>query len=239
MRAWMMLVAVVALTAACELQLDVQATVDRNGAGQVTVALSADDELRAQAAAAGVYPLDELVESGDALGDGWSVEDRTAEDGLRTVALSRRFDDPQAFDALAAELAAALSAPEVELLAPLSLTVTDERVRIHGAAGLQPTDAVAELGLSPEQAVAALHEAAVGYDVRVVMPGDVLASTADARDGQALVWTVPAGQRVDIEALGERPDPARWPLFASALLGMLAAAALLGLVTRRRARRSR
>lgn len=222
-----MLVCVVLFAAGCELHLAVEATFDRNGSGRLEVALSADDALRERAAAAGADPLGDLAAAGEQLGDGWRVSDTTA-DGLRTVALASGFRGPAAFDALAADLAAALSAPEVELLAPLTLTLTDDRLQVEGAAGLQPTDVVAEHGLSPDAAVEALRAAgAVTYEVRVALPGEVVETNADQRDAATLTWTVAPGERVDIEAVGERPDRAWWPWAAGtagALVLVVAAA---------------
>lgn len=225
---------VVLLAAGCELHLEVEAAFDRDGSGRLDVAVSADEELRGRAAAAGADPLDDLAAAGEQLGNGWRMSDTTSEQGTRTVALSTRFRGPDAFDSLAAEVAAALSAPEVELLAPLTLTLTEDHLRIDGAAGLQPTDAVAEHGLTPEQVVDALREdGEVTYLVRVALPGEVIATNAHHRDAGTLTWSIAPGEHVDLEAVGARPPRTWWPW----VLGLAALLALLLCVVVARATR--
>lgn len=230
---WLLAGLVLASTG-CQLHVQVSTAFDRDGGGQLTVAVTADADLRERAREAGAAPLDDLAAAGDQLAGGWRVEDATGGDGRRTVALSTDFDGPEAFATLTRDLAGALAAPELELLAPFTVAVSEDRIEVEGAAGLQPTDAVAELGLTADQAVALLADQdGLSYEVRVAMPGEVLRTTADRRDDGTLVWTVPAGEQVTISAVGERPGRPLWPLATAAGLGA-AAAGLLLLGLRRR-----
>lgn len=233
------LVGFVLLCAGCELALDVAVEVDRDGGGRLEVALTADEDLRARADAAGADPLGDLAATGEELSEeGWAVEDTIDADGLRTVSLSAGFDEPEAFDRLAADLAGALAAPEVELLSPLTLTVEDDRLVVDGAASLEPTPVVAEHGLTPEQAVDLLRDGGTfTYTVHVALPGQVLDSTAAVEGEGALRWTVPPGERVAIHAVGERPGPPVWPLVVGGVVGLLVGALVARrlVVVRRRA----
>lgn len=217
------------LCAGCQLQLEIDIAFDRDGAGHLAVAVTADADLQARARAAGVDPLADLVAAGNQLADrGWRSADTTDEHGRRTVELSADFTGPRAFDQLAEQLALALSAPEVDLLAPLTLTVDDEQMVLTGAASLQPTEVVAELGLTPEQAVTLLRdEDAFTYVVGVDLPGAVLDTTADRQEGGTLRWTIEPGEEVTIHAVGERPDRPLWPLGLGALTGLVVAALVL------------
>ncbi|HVL98977.1 MAG TPA: hypothetical protein VM324_06780 [Egibacteraceae bacterium] len=231
------LAGLVLVCAGCELRLDVEAALDRDGGGRLEVAVTADDDLLTRARTAGAEPLDDLAAAGRALGRGWDVADTTDARGRRTVALAARARNPAGFQRLAADLAGALAAPEVALLSPLRVTVDGERLVVEGAAGLQPTEAVAELGLTPEQAVTLLRdEAAFGYAVRLALPGPVLGSTAERQDDGVLTWVVEPGEQVTVHAVGERPPPPLWPLVVGAVLGMLFAALVLRrlVVVRRR-----
>lgn len=223
------LAGVALLCAGCQLQLEVGIAFDRDGAGHLGVALTADPALQAMAQSADADPLETLADAGEELADrGWRTSDSIDDRGMRTVMLSADFTGPRAFDQLAEQLATALSAPEVDLLAPLTVTVDDEQLRLAGAASLRPTEVVAELGLTPEQAVALLRdEDGFVYTVAVDMPGEVLDTTADSEEGGTLRWTVEPGEQVRIHAVGQRPGPPVWPLVLSALAGLVAAAVVL------------
>lgn len=233
------LVGLALLCAGCELRLEVEAVFDRDAGGHLEVALTADAELLGQAQAAGTDPLGDLAATGRELAaQGWQVADTTDDAGRRTVSLTASFDGPEAFERLTAELAEALAAPEVELLAPMVVTLEEERLTVAGSAGLQPTAVVTEHGLTPAQLVSLLRdEAAFSYVVRIGLPGEVLATTGERDDGM-LRWTVAPGEQVVIEAVGRRPQAPVWPLVAGAIGGALFGALVLRRVAviRRRAR---
>lgn len=225
------------LCAGCELHLEVSASIDGDGGGWLQVAVRADADLAQRARDAGADPLGDLAAAGSDLGGGWRVGDTTDEDGTRTVALSSRFAGPEEFARLTADLAEALAAPELAPLSGMSVAVTDDRLIVEGSANLEPRPGVAELGVTPEQAVALVRDSgAFSYEVRLMLPGAVLGTTADAHDGGVVSWSVPPGERVRIVAVSERPQAPWWPLVASALLGGAIAALVLrrAVVVRRR-----
>jgi hypothetical protein len=223
-------------TGGCRLGLDVRMDVAAGGGGRLAVALAADQEARDRAAAAGADPLALVVEAGEGLrAEGWTVADETAPDGTRTVELAVEADDAEELSAQAAQLAEALSGPEADLLDPLVVTVGPDRIHVEGAAALEPGDAVADYGLTGEDAVRLLGERdALDYTVTVALPAEVLSANATGREASILTWAVEPGSRLAIRAEGVRP---RFP-WAAALAG---AAGLLGLValafTLRRLRR--
>ncbi|MEX2621172.1 MAG: hypothetical protein WD250_13245 [Egibacteraceae bacterium] len=223
------LAGVTLLCAGCQLQMDLALTFDRDGAGDLAVAVTADPALQAMARSAGADPLRELAAAGEELADrGWQTSDTVDDQGMRTVTLSADFTGPRVFEQLAEQLAMALSSPEVDLLTPLTLTVDDEQLLLAGAASLRPTEVVAELGLTPEQAVALLRdEDGFAYTVAVDMPGEVLDTTADRQEDGTLRWTVEPGEQVRIHAVGRRPGPPMWPLVVGALAGLVVAAVVL------------
>jgi hypothetical protein len=229
-------VLLVLLASACRLDLHLDLTLDRDGGGEIGVTVAADEGLQSRAEAAGADPLGELAARGRELeAAGWQVTEEELPEGGAQVRLSARFADGEALNALAGDLGGALAAPEVVLLDGLTLAVTEEALTLAGAAGMVPTDAVGELGLDPDTAVAmAREEDAVGYEVRVTLPGEVRETTADRADGRALVWDVAPGEAVEIRAVGERPRQPVWPLVLGGVLGTLAAAVVIARVRRRR-----
>ena len=224
------------LTAGCRLGLDVGVELDRNGAGVLSVAVSADAELLERAADAGADPLTSLAETGAELeADGWAVQDSTDGSGNRTVQLRARFEDAGQFNTLAADLAAALAADEVILLEHLELTVTDDLLVLSGTAGAEPTRAVRDYGLAPARAVRLVRQAdALDYGIDVSVPGEVVTSNATRVDGRRLRWEVPAGQTVDIALEATRPGLPVARAVLGALAGAVVAGAALWLVARRR-----
>ena len=233
----LLLVVAALLTTACQLRLDVSVDVNRNGGGTLAVALGADAELQAAAADAGVDPLQMLLETGRGLrGDGWRVT-RGTRDDIDTVTLSRDFDDPTEFNAVAEQLAEALAADEVVLLEPFNLDVTDNRIVLEGGAGAQPRAAVRDYGLTRRAAVQLVSsEQALDYTVTVSMPGETLSTTAEDAEASPLVWQIPVGDKVAIAAESTRPGPPILRAVLGAIGGALVAAALLWLWSRRRPR---
>lgn len=230
------------LAAACRLDVAVDLTVDRDGGGRMAVAVAADAELLTRAAAAGADPLGRLAATGAALAaDGWDLDDETTPDGTRRVTLSTAFADADELSALSADLAGALDAPEVRLLAPFEVAVSDQRVRVDGHASLVPTAATVDLGLLPEDAVRLLRESdAVGYTVTVTMPGDVLttAGTQVERAVDTVQWSLAPGEEAELDAVSARPPPPLWPRLVGGLSGGLLTAAAVLLFRRRRAARA-
>jgi len=232
-------VALACTLSGCRLGLDVALDVARDGSGRLAVALAADAAANQRAAAAGADPLALVADAGERLaGQGWETRDQTAADGSREVELSVEAADAVTLSAQAAELAEALAAPEARPLEPLRVTLTEDRVEVAGAAGLVPGEAVAEYGLSGEQAVALLAERdALDYRVTVTLPADVLSSSADRVEGSTLTWDIAPGEQVAISATGVRPQFPWLLVAAGAVAALLLASAAAALVRRARRRR--
>jgi hypothetical protein len=211
----------------CRLDLDVSMRVRADGGGWLAVALAADREALERAAQAGTDPLGLVVQAGQDLEDeGWTLTDETAPDGTREVELAVEAADAEDLSAQSAQLAEALSAPEVALLEPLVVRAEEERILVNGAASLLPGDAVADYGLSAADAVRLLGERdALDYSVTVTLPAEVLSSDAAAVDESTLTWVVEPGQRTPITAEGVRP---RFPWLI--VIGVSAAVLLVALI---------
>ncbi len=221
---WLVLVLLALLTAGCQARLGMHVDVDADGSGTLAVSLSADEPLLARAEKAGVDPLGDLVAVGRDLSSGWKVRDDHDESGGRTVRLDVAFESPAELEALAGDLAAGLSAPEVKLLESLRVELTDDELRFSATAALDPTDAVTELGVQPAQAVTILEDTeALVYELSVRLAGKVTQANADegfepdAVD-QLLTWRVEPGERVEARAVSLRPR-LPWLLVAGAVVG--------------------
>jgi hypothetical protein len=221
----------------CRLEVRVDLDVARDGSGQLGFVLRADREAQERAQAAGADPLAVLVDAGARLRqEGWAASDRTDPDGTREVSVSVEFADPAALDALTRDLTTALDDPEGQLLESLRVVLTEERIRVEGAAALQPRDAVIDYGLGPEELVTLLRERdALGYTLGVTLPGEVLAHNATRSQERGLEWDIAPGERVELAAEGVRPSTSLLPVIASAA----GALALVGLLVGLRARRTR
>lgn len=220
--------AVLVLTG-CELGATVDVRLDRDGAGRLEISLAADRALLAAAERGGADPLAELERRLDELDGGrWRTASRTTDEGGSVLSFSTDFAGPEAFERLLDEFTAGLATVELAPLGPLALTRSEDRLQLAGWAALVPGDAVSELGLDMPSALDGL--AAVDYAVRVSLPGEVLEHNATEADGSVLTWRIPAGERVDIRAVGARPADRTLPLL---LGGVLAAAVTMVLLRRR------
>lgn len=224
------LVALVLLTG-CRLDGDVEVLLEEDGAGTLAVTLAADEELRDRAASAGADPLATLRRSGAEL-PGWRIATRDDDaDAGGSVTLETTFADPDELARVSGDFAEAVAGPELRLLGPLRVEVTDDTVALRGTAGLDPTAQVADLGLAPARAERVLADA-VGYTVSVGLPGEVLETDADERTSDTSVrWTIAAGQQRDLYVRARRP----WTLQRVAALlvtpaGMLATAIGIALI---------
>lgn len=225
--------ALVVLLAGCEARVAVDVTLNRDGGGELALALATDPELDARARAAGADPVEAVAETGRALAPrGWRTTVDRDEAGAR-VLLRRAFGSPAELEALTRELAEGLEAPEVAPLQPFLVTVEDERLHFSGGASLVLTRAVEEHGLLAADAVGAL-DGAVDYRVTATFPGEVLEASGQA-EGRTVTWVVRPGHEQALTAVAVRPGPALGPyLAAGALLGLLA---LIVVLRMRRSRR--
>jgi hypothetical protein len=206
------------LLAGCQLHAAVDVRLDRDGGGVVTLTVETDEALDEQARAAGFDLAGSLALEVDAL-DGW---DARAEG--RRVEMTTEADGPRELERLTATLADALEGPELRPLEGFRVTATQDRLRVEGAAGLQPTGAVGDLGFDVAEAERELSRS-VRYTVSVHLPGEITTHDADRRDGNRLEWDVAAGQQVDITVETALPPDRPW------LLPAVVAAALALLVT--------
>lgn len=210
----------------CQLDAGVNVVLDRDGAGEMTIALTMDTEL-AERARGSDLDIMESIRSGVAGDRDWDAQGSDEQ-----IVLSTQFDDADELLVRSRRLADGLNAAELAPLDPLSLDVTGDAISVTGRAGLDVTPNVAELGLTRETAVSSLSES-VDYEVTMQFPGEVLtASDGGSVDGTKVTWAIPAGQDVVLQATAKRP--ALIPVWAWAAAGLGLVVAGLVLVRRRR-----
>lgn len=185
------------LLSGCRLGIAVDLAVDPDGAGTLSVSVSADGELEDQAAQAGVDPLGRLVERVDQTDGPWAVDEQLDEaDGTRTVTVSRDFG-PGQFATAYAELQQALEAPEARLLGPLSVDVDPETelITVEGVLPLEVTEVAATDLATDVGALTGQLEGVVASTLTVTTPGPLVDGTV-------------AGAVVEVE---DRPASAPYP----------------------------
>jgi hypothetical protein len=202
---WLLLIAlpVILLVSGCQLRAGVGVRVDGDGGGTLSVTLVADRELRDAAARVGADPLGTLADAVDEL-PAWDVTGPDAASPGR-ITLATTFADPEELAQVSRDLADAVSAPEVQPLEPWQLAVDAATIELRGAAGLELTSAVTDLGLARTRADALLADSA-RLRVTATMPGAVLESNADevTDDGRA-TWTIAPGERRELRVVARRP----------------------------------
>ena len=221
------------LLSACDLDASVNLAVDRDGAGQLDLRMQMDEEL-----AANVRDADlDLFGPVEAAASESAVWDSTRTASAVTVTTT--FPGPAALSERSRTLAAGLAAAELQPLEPLSVRVSDDTVEVVGQAGLDVTQAVEELGVTPEEAVDLLAES-VDYTVVVEMPGEVLEASPGGRvDDRTVTWGIAAGEVTPLRALARRPPRVPvwvWAAGAAAVAVILAIGAAAVISFRRRRR---
>lgn len=203
------LLALVALTAACQVEVDIDVTVDDTGASVVTLTAVADAAVMAQ-----VPRLADDVAVDDLKAVGWEVDGptRTDDGGLR-IELRREVATLEALETVLAELGAPLDDLRVERsdeFARTSWQVTGRSRLSDGTAGLIDPEALAVLGAAPfatDLTDAGLDLAdVVDLELRLQLPGDLVRTTGETIDG-VITWTLPVdGTQVTLDAFSERTD---------------------------------
>lgn len=203
------LIALMVVTAACQVDVAIDVAVESSGASVVTVTAVADAELLKQ-----VPRLADDVALDDLRSVGWQIEGPTAtDDGGLQVQLRREVDDLEALEQVLAELGAPLrdvTVQRADEFARTSWQVTGRSVISDGTADLVDPDALALLGAAPfatDLADTGLTLAEVlNVRLRLQVPGDLVRTTGDAVDG-VITWTLPVdGSQVTLEAFSEQTD---------------------------------
>ncbi len=232
--AYVALVVGLLLLSGCRLGAEVAVDVDADGGGRVTLTLVTDGEIAAQAAEADLALFDDVAGvAGEA--ERWSAELADTEEGGRWLELTGRARDAEALAGLLDDLAEGLAGPELRPLEDVTVEVDEEagQLTVSGVASTALGEAVADLGVDRDEAVAELDDA-LRYTVVVRMPGEVLEhddGTLEA-DERSVRWEVPAGEEVAFAVTGEQPT--ELPLALLAALAAVAGLAALALAWRLR-----
>ncbi len=231
------------LLSACELRLAGDVRVGPDGDGTLELLIALDAELHELLLDAGVDPLrgiDEVSRAAPA----WTVDQVPGDDGGLSVSLSADFDDPDEFASLVDGLHASLDADDGALWDGLRLEVTDGSVRFVGRAGLvvpRFPGADGDVEFDEDDLARLVRERGsefVRYDLRVTMPGEVVAHDADELDGSTVVWNLPVGELRDVSVTSELAT-AGTPLMLTAVALLVAAGTAVTVVAVRTRRASK
>ena len=229
-----LLVGLLALSG-CRLGAEVALDVTAEGGGTLTLTLVTDEEASAAAAQADLAVFDEAAAAAEEA-EGWSAELADTEPGGRWLQLTAGARDAEALGGLLDDLADGLAGPELRPLDDLTVDVDDEagQLTVAGVASTALGEAVADLGVDRDAAVAELDDA-LRYTVAVRMPGEVLEHDGGTLedDERTVRWEVPAGEEVAFTVTGEQPSELPLALLA----GLAAAAGLVALALAWRLRR--
>lgn len=233
--------------AGCELRLGTDVTVEPDGSGHLELAVGFDDQLASLLRDAG-FDLDTDLEALRVAAPTWTVEREPQPGGGSVLRLGSDFADPDGFAALTEDLYAALDDQDGRLFDDLRVDVSGGRVRFSGRIGLLaprvPGAEGAGVTFDEQDLTRLLEERGeefVDYEVRVSLPGEVLAHDADRADGSVLVWDAPVGSMRRISATSDPSDAPPWPLAIAvgALVAVTAGAVAVAVPRRARRRRAR
>lgn len=242
----------VLLLGACRVDVAVDVSMNENGSGVVTVAVSADAEVVQRAPG-----LADDLRFDDLTAAGWLVDGPTAaSDGGLGVTLRHDFDTPEQATALVATLSGtdgplrSVAFSRTATKRAITYTLTGAG-RIDSLDAFADPDLLAAVGATPYlddiDAAGLAPAEAVGLSFSVGLPGEVQTSTATPSDVGVLTWTIAAdGVPVDLASTSARSleRGGVWPWLSNGALVALIAWGVLSLlaiggVARARRRRSR
>ncbi len=229
---------------ACQLRLAVDVDVRTDGGGELRLVAAIDPELGSLLQDVGVDPtagLDTLAQSTQQ----WSI-DVTDDDAGTRVSLPTTFADPEDFNARVAALHEALDAADGRLFDRFELRFDEDGDLVfEGRAGLIPPTMPGMSGTGvafDEDDLARLFaergDELVRYDLRVRMPGEVIADDADAGSGTVRDWRLPVGEERDVFVEAAAHPPILAPALIATVL-LIVAGTALGVVMLRTSRRNR
>lgn len=202
-------IAVMLVVSACRVDVAIDVEVTEAGTSTVVVTVEAGADLVAQ-----VPRLVDDVDFSDLAAVGWTIDgpQRTDAGGLRVV-LQREAADLEALTSVLAELGGPLLNVQVmraDEFARSSWELTGRSVLNDGTAGLVDPEALAALGAAPfatelDETGVTMAEV-MTVTLRMRLPGDLVSTTGDARDG-VITWSLPVdGTQVSLQAFSERTD---------------------------------
>ena len=180
---------------ACRVDVAVDVTMNQNGSGTITVAVTADQQLVQQAPGlAGDLRLDDLTRAG------WTTDGPIGTpDGGLSIELRHTFDTPEQ----ATALVASLNGPNGPFRAVLFTRQAHERsieyrvdgrARVDGVTGFADPELLDAVGATPYAAeiesADMTPDEAIGLTFTVILPGLVDETTAEAEQSP-LSWTIP------------------------------------------------
>lgn len=227
------------VASACQVSVGTEVHVGDDGAGHLAIRVVLDEDLASTLAQDDVDVFAGL----DELPDGWSSE-RSSPDGGEAVTVRADFADPAGLERRVAQLREGLDAEDPLLLDGIQLAVAEDgSAQLSGRAGFRPPSSTGlrgtGVGFDGEDLAALLAERGdevLRVDLRAAMPGPVVGGNADEVDGNVATWHLPTTELVDVRVASDPPSALqRWlAIGAAAVVGLVLALAVVGLVRRRR-----
>ena len=217
--------------ASCRIDIAVDMTMEADGTGVITVAVTADAEV-----VAAVPTIADELATDDIIAAGWTIDGPTpTADGGLTMTLTHGFTSDQD----ATNLLNSLGPPFTQMAVSRTTSGDETTTRLSGLLGLSngfesyaDDDLIAAVGALPFAdeiaASGATPESSLGAVIRADLPGDTdLEQTngSELSDG-SLEWVVPMdGTILDWRAVSvQAPDDDRWwarPLSIAALVALV------------------
>ena len=246
LRAAAIAVVLVATTAACQMDIDLETTVHRDGSGVFSLRFEADRELVDIAKNLAEDPFRTLGEIPEELKrKGWSVR-RTTENGGLRISVERPFANAADLNAALDELARGSAQQEgpttrfFRLKLGRSSSFLRSRTSVEGTIDLSVEGLLAESSLSAEnRRILKTQLEQIGgqffrFNLRAVLPGDVSSTRGDPDqvEGGRVTWSPELGKRTTFAA-----TTSAYSTTALAALGipvLLAVMVIVGVIVRRR-----
>ena len=200
----------VVVTSGCEMHVDVGIDVERDGSGEVAVAVTMDE-----AAANRLPDLATQLRLDDLTAAGWEVEGPTSTPGGSTViAATKAFATPEQATQVLGDVSGA-SGPfqALEVARRSSFLTTDStftgegdlRAGVEGFFDEELRRSLEGSDLSPtradmEQLTGAPLEETFGFEVRATLPGSLTVEGQGTEDGDTAVWRPFVGERLTFAA---------------------------------------
>ena len=232
--------------AACEINVELITTVDRDGGGRFSLRFLIDKELVDLARNAGEDPFAALACPAELTTAGWTCG-RSSEGGGLEISLERAFESPDEFNRAMDELERIAAEQEGPTAQFFALTIEREsgflktRSVVEGSVDLTSTGVLGNASEESRAALEAIITQAAGeffkFRLRVELPGEVSAPSGDPDgiDGGTVTWTPQLGKTLTFRAESAAYNAASLAVVGAPVLVLLL---LLGWTLIRRKRRS-
>lgn len=236
MKRALVLLALVAATTACQVDVSVKTTIARDGSGDFSLTFLVDKELIDLARGTGEDVFASLGElSADLKAHGWRVKRSNVGGGL-SAAIERHFTSPEDLNAALAALESEPSGPTrgfFHVTVEQSSSFLRNKTSFQGTIDLTTERLLAESDLpeSTKNTLRPIVEQAAGeflkFDVRVTLPGGASSTRGDPAEvrGDTVTWRPSLGSRITLAASSAAFNPVAVGVIGGPIVVLLALAA--------------